>query len=136
MAKRVTSADAANASNGFDGDLLKRFIGQIENIGQEMESEKGAYMKRCRDLRDDINSVLEDAKTAGIPKKVLKAHIDLRKLERRKEAVVEKLSDDDTETFEMVADALGDFATLPLGASAVQRAGGSQADSDALGSLN
>lgn len=121
MAKRVTAADAAG-SNGFDGEKLQGYIAKIESYFADMESEKGAYMRRCKSIRGSIDVVYEEAKALGIPKKVLKAHVDLRKLEARKEALVANLDGDDAETFEMISDVLGDFATLPLGKAALQRA--------------
>lgn len=137
MAKRVKAADAANATNGFDGDKLKGYIGKIEGYFADMESEKGAYMRRCKSIRESMDVVFEEAKALGIPKKVLKAHVDLRKLENKKEALVAKLDGDDAETFEMMADALGDFATLPLGMAAMERAhGADEADKAALDSLH
>lgn len=132
MARRVTAADA-RIGNGYDGEKLKAYIGKIEGYFADMESEKGAYMRRCRSIRDSINVVYEEAKALGIPKKVLKAHIDLRKLEGKKEAIVANLDGDDAESFEMMADALGDFATLPLGQAALKRAG---ADPDAAAAFD
>lgn len=137
MAKRVKATDAASGGNGFDGSKLKGYIGKIEGYFADMESEKGAYMRRCKSIRDSMDIVYEEAKALGIPKKVLKAHVDLRKLEGRKEAIVAKLDGDDAETFEVMADALGDFATLPLGMAAMERTqAADEADKAALDSLH
>lgn len=136
MAKRVKASDAAHISNGYDGDKLKGYIEKIEGYLAEIESSKASHMNRCQKIRGSMDVVFEEAKALGIPKKVLKAHVDLRMLERRKEAVVEKLGEEDADTFEMIADALGDFATLPLGQSAMQRTTASEADRSALDSLN
>lgn len=136
MAKRVKASDAAHISNGYDGDKLKGYIEKIEGYFAEIESSKAAHMNRCQKIRGSMDVVFEEAKALGIPKKVLKAHVDLRMLERRKEAVVEKLGEEDADTFEMIADALGDFATLPLGQAAAGRTSASDADRSALDSLN
>ena len=63
-----------------------------------------------------------EAKGMGIPVKVLMAHKRLRDLERQKAKVVERLEDEDAESFEQVADALGEFAMLPLGMAALAEA--------------
>lgn len=136
MAKRVKGSDAAQISNGFDGDKVKSFVNQIEAFLTDLESEKGSYMRKCKGIRDSMEEVFDSAKNAGIPKKVLKAHIDLRKLEAKKRTLVDRLDGDDADTFEMVSEALGDFATLPLGMAAIRQAGGDAADRDALASLN
>lgn len=122
MAKRVTAADAQRGSNGYDSDELKALIGQIESFHGDLESEKGSYMRRCKDIRDGIDEVYAEAKNKGISKKALKTHIDLRKLEARKAVLVGKLEDGDGDSFDKMAEALGDFAKLPLGAAAMARA--------------
>lgn len=136
MAKRVRASDLARSSNGYDGEKLKNYIGKIEGYSDEIESSKAQHMNRCRHIRGSMDVVFEEAKALGIPKKVLKAHVDLRLLERKKRNVVEKLGDDDVETFEAMADALGDFATLPLGEAAVKRKAANAADLEALATLN
>jgi uncharacterized protein (UPF0335 family) len=120
MAKRVTAKDAKAATNGFDGEILKEFIEKIEGHRGEIESSKGQHMNRCRQIRESIEIVFEEAKAKGIPKKILKAHVDLRLLEAKKEAVVEKLDNDEVDTFKACAEALGEFAALPLGEAALK----------------
>lgn len=127
MAKRATAADAA-MSNGYDGDKLKGYIEKIEGYFVEMESSKGAHMKRCRDIRESIDVVYEEAKALGIPKKALRTHVKLRQIEAQKDKLIEKLGDDDIDEFEAIADALGEFAATPLGMSALERRREASAD--------
>lgn len=133
MAKRVTAKDAT-VGNGFDGEKLRSYIEKIEGYFDEMESSKATHMNRCRQIRGSMDVVYDEAKALGIPRKILKAHVDLRNLERKKSAVVEKMDDEAVETFELTADALGDFATLPLGMAAMKRQA-SILDADALETL-
>lgn len=135
MAKRATAADAAKG-NGYDGEKLKAYVEKIEAYFAEMESSKGAHMKRCREIRDSIDVVYEEAKALGIPKKALRTHVKLRQLEAKKEQLVEKLADDELDDFEAIADALGDLAATPLGMAALQRRQPTLADRAALDSLN
>jgi uncharacterized protein (UPF0335 family) len=123
MATKAKAGSAAK-SNGYDGDQLRAFIAKLEGYDQDLLSEQGAYMNRCRAIRGSIKITFTEAKAAGIPKKILAGHLALRKLERKKQAVVEGLQDDEglAEAFDMTASALGDFAALPLGVAAVDRA--------------
>lgn len=133
MAKQAT----ATAGNGYDGDKLKGYIEKIEEYFAEMESSKGAHMKRCRDIRESIEVVYEEAKALGIPKKALRAHVKLRQIEAQKEQLIDKLSDDDVDEFEAIADALGEFAATPLGLSALERRRQAAPDGrDAIDSLS
>jgi len=132
MAKRATAADAVR-SNGYDSQQLKGFIEKIEGYFAEIESAKAVYMKRSRDIRESISIVYEEAKALGIPKKELKAFVDARKLEEKKARILERF--EDTSELEAMAEALGDFATLPLGMAALKRQA-SLEDIAALESLN
>jgi uncharacterized protein (UPF0335 family) len=139
MVKKAQATSAAK-SNGYDGDQLRAFIAKLEGYDQDLLSEQGAYMNRCRAIRGSIKITFAEAKATGIPKKILAGHVALRKLERKKEAVVESLEEDEglAEAFDLSASALGDFAALPLGIAAVDRASArvrqrteKQADADA-----
>lgn len=133
MAKQATAA----AGNGYDGDKLRGYIEKIEEHFAEMESSKGAHMKRCRDIRESIDVVYEEAKALGIPKKALRAHVKLRQIEAQKSQLIDRLSDDDVDEFEAIADALGEFAATPLGLSALERRRQAAPDGrDAIDSLS
>lgn len=139
MAKRARREEIG--ANGIDGDKVAAYVRKIEDHFETMASEQGAYMARCKGIRGSIQVVYEEAKALGIPAKVLRAHVELRKLEAKKEALVEKLEGDDADSFERVSAALGDFAALPLGMAALQgkkqssRSAQVQADSSTLDEL-
>lgn len=109
-------------TNGFDTEMSQAYVDRLEAIQQQLDSEKGTYMQRCRELRADMAAVLDEAKEDGLPKKLVKIHVNLRKLEKQKEAMIEALGDDDAETFDLMAEALGDYAKLPLGMAALNSA--------------
>lgn len=110
-------------TNGVDQEKVKSFVSRIDNLNDEIASEQGSYMKRCRELKDDIKDILEEAKSAGIPPKVLKAVLKARDLERKAEQARDDLDNEDQDIFDNIADALGVFADTPLGAAAVAKAG-------------
>jgi uncharacterized protein (UPF0335 family) len=110
---------AAAATNGFEPEKIKNFVATIEEIHEQLESEKGQYMKRCQSIRDDIKLVYDEAKDAGVPKKELKAVIKTRAKQRELDALREDLEADERDTYDMIRHALGDLADLPLGVAAM-----------------
>ncbi|MBB4017359.1 hypothetical protein GGR16_002388 [Chelatococcus caeni] len=112
----------AAKSNGFDAEKLKRWIGEIDRHKADMLSKQGEYMKYCRDKREMINKVFELAGNDGVPKRALKAHLKMRDLQAKAEAVLEGLEEEDQESVELIREALGGLSDLPLGQAAVQKA--------------
>jgi len=108
--------------NGFDQATLQAIVGKIEGNLADLLSERGAYMQRCRVIREAITAVYDDAKEHGIPKKELRAVIRTRELERKIEQTRADLEADEQATFEQLQDALGDFGHTPLGQAALDGA--------------
>lgn len=108
--------------NGIDVDKAKAFVGRIENVESEIDSERGSYMAKAKSLREDIKEIIGEAKDAGIPKKALKAMVADRRLERKKRKLGDGLDIDEAAAFEQMKEALGDLAGLPLGAAALKGA--------------
>lgn len=115
-------AQAAKPSNGFDKDKLKSYIDRIQNLEDEIASEMGTAMRQCKALRDDIKDIVTEAKDNGIPAKALKAEIKLLSLDRQKAKIVAGLDQEDEQSLEAIQDALGDFASSPLGESVLKAA--------------
>jgi uncharacterized protein (UPF0335 family) len=97
----------------------KPFVRQIEEIDDDLESEKGEYMSRCRVLRDKRKDVFGAAKDDGIAVKPLKAIVKRRKLERRIDALPSEFEIDEAAQYEALAAA---FAGTPFGDFAAARA--------------
>jgi uncharacterized protein (UPF0335 family) len=114
--------EAKPATNGFNSDLLRGYITRVENMETEIGSVMGTAMREVKTLRDDIKEILAEAKENGIAPKALKAELKLRKLDRDKNKVMAGLAEEDADTLELIQEALGDFASSPLGAAAVTRA--------------
>jgi hypothetical protein len=110
------------ATNGFDPDQLRGIVGKIEQCFADLLSERGAYMNRCRGIREGITAAYDDAKAAGIPKDALKKAVKTRELERKIAEHVAAMEADTRENYELIRAALGDFGDLPLGAAALDRA--------------
>jgi uncharacterized protein (UPF0335 family) len=97
----------------------KPFVRQIEEIDDDLESEKGEYMSRCRVLRDKRKDVFGAAKDDGIAVKPLKAIVKRRKLERRIDALPSEFDVDESAQYSALAAA---FAGTPFGDFAAERA--------------
>jgi len=105
------------AKNTIEG-RAEPFLQRIESLYDDLESERGSYMERCRTIRDDIKIVLGEAADAGIPKKALKGLVKFRALKRKQNAIAFGIEDDEAKIYEQLIDALGD-----LGIAAARRAG-------------
>lgn len=112
----------ANNSNGYDSDQVRAIVGKIEKCFTDLLSERGAYMQRCRGIREGITAAYDDAKGAGIPKKELRVLVKKRELERKIEDSVRALEADERANYQMLLDAFGDFGETPLGAATLDRA--------------
>ena len=109
------------AGGGADNpNLVKEFVGRIENLHADLEKEKSAYMLACKALREDLKEVFEQAQDKGLPKRPLKAIIKQRALEKKAQACRDDLDDiDHLSAFDIMKSALGDLADLPLGQAAM-----------------
>jgi hypothetical protein len=119
-----------DGSNGYDKATLERFLGEIDSADQELASLKGEYMQSCRRPREDIAAVFERAKEAGIPNRAFRTFVKNRRLDRTKQANVDKLEADDQAEYVQLAEAFG--LDTPLGAYAAQRAQQSEAAVDSF----
>ncbi len=95
------------------------FIDRVERIMTEMESDKGAYMAKCRANRDKIKDVLTDAKDQGLPVRAMRGIVKFRDLERKQQRIAAKFEDaDESDIYRQLVDTLGE-----LGAAAARQAG-------------
>jgi uncharacterized protein (UPF0335 family) len=119
MADKVKAEAKAGRSNGYDPEVLKGIVGNIDKCFDRLDSLRGSYMHDCRDVRTDMAAYYDEAKDKGIPKKELKAVIKARILERKAEKVRDDLDDSESiDAFDMIRHALGDFADTDLGKAA------------------
>ena len=107
--------------NRANPDEMASFIDKFEELEREKLREKMAYMERCRRITEQQKDLLDDAKSQGLPKNVVKAVAKARDLERKAKNILDDLEDDQQQIFKDIREALGDYADLPLGAAAVAR---------------
>lgn len=124
-------------TNGYDTDAAEEFLERVENIEKEMESDRGAYMAKCKAHREDIKEVLSEAESEhGFDPKVMKILIQERKLLKKIKDAPNGLDIDATSQYDALTTALGAFADTALGGAALDaarkenRANGSAAATD------
>ena len=105
--------------NGFDPATVSVYVDRIENRHDELLKERSTYMLACKGIRGEIAEILDEAKEKGIPKRALKSVIKARELEAKAEKVRADLEAEDQESHDLLRQALGDLAELPLGKHAL-----------------
>lgn len=116
MAKKLESK---KQTNGFDPERIRGFVSEIKQEFDKLASEKGAFMERCKVIRTAIDDVYKSAKAQGVLKAPLKAVVKTLKLERDLKDIRDDLDDIDYRNqYDLIRDALGDFASSPLGQAA------------------
>lgn len=126
---RATASEAASYVEEFD---------RLEQVREVRLAELDAeFKKKKREVNKGINNdqkaILDDAKKVGVKKGVIRALADPQKKRRkaqemleaadgRAEDAIDELEDEDQVFAKDIREALGeDFASLPLGAAAVER---------------
>src|SRR6202030_3317563 len=107
-------------TNGFDPDVLHALVDRIEGVVEDLLSERGSYMSKCRSMREDIANIYDEAKARGIPTKPLKKAVKARELTRKIEALRVDFDLIERETYDQIRHALGDLADTPLGEAAAK----------------
>lgn len=106
-------------ANTIDPTTAKRFVSEIESCLEELLSERGTYMSRCKGIRERIKDWKDAANEAGIPRKALNIELKRRDLESKIEGLTKDLEEDDADVVEQLRDALGGFGDTPLGSAAI-----------------
>lgn len=67
-------------TNGPNPEEVFACIHEVEKIDDELASEKGAYMARCKAIRDRRKATIEEYRDRGLPKKDILDALAIRKL--------------------------------------------------------
>jgi uncharacterized protein (UPF0335 family) len=105
------------AKNSLEGKA-ESFVERIERLVDEIESARGTYMAKAKELREDIKEVKVEAKDNGVLTKALKAVLKERELQRKIAALGANLDIDEGAQFSQLSEALGG----PMGEWAKRRA--------------
>jgi uncharacterized protein (UPF0335 family) len=128
MARRARKDKAAEGNggavraNGLDSDLTKSFLDRVLNLYGDLNTERGTYMRQCKDIREDMAAIFDEAKDKGIPMRALKGAVKKRLLEMKIEKIRDDLDGEELDNYDMVLQALGDYGDTPLGRAALDKA--------------
>ncbi len=113
-------AKPAHATNDFDPKVVNGLLGKIDGFDVDLMSERSSYMSKCRNIRESIKAVYDEAKVQGVPGKELRVLVKIRSNERKNAALYGELEADQQQTLAMLA-ATEKVADLPLWRSAKER---------------
>lgn len=113
-------------TNAIDPTTAQRFVGELDRCDEELLTLRGEYMQRCKTVRERKADWMEQAADAGLPRAGLKHYLKERKLLAAVSFHRQEAEPEIVETADMIREALGDFAALPLGGAAVEAAGGKE----------
>jgi hypothetical protein len=106
-------AKPATSLNSFDPEVVNNLLGKIDGYDADLDSMKGSYMASCRNVRENIKAVYDQAKAQGVPEKELRTLVKIRKNERRNMKLYQELEHDQQEVLKMIA-ATEKVMDLPL----------------------
>lgn len=99
------------------------FVDKFEEMEAEIATERGVFMAKCKAIRERQKELLDDAKSQGVAKGLVKGIVKARELERKAADIRDGFDDEeDRDYFIDIRRALGDdYSSLPLGKAAVDR---------------
>jgi hypothetical protein len=107
--------------NTITEEKVEPYIRKIESFLVELASERGAYMARCRALKDEVKGVYEEASADGISRPAFKKAVDTFQLQRKINAIRSELEADTLEVYDQIVTAVEGLEGLPLGDAALER---------------
>jgi Uncharacterized protein conserved in bacteria (DUF2312) len=107
-------AKPATMTNQYDKTILNSLLNKIDGFHADLASESGTYMQKCRNIRESIQGVFEEAKAAGIPQKELRTWIKIRQNEAKNAKLYDELEPDQQHNLQMIAEATEKVRDLPL----------------------
>jgi uncharacterized protein (UPF0335 family) len=139
MAKGKSRAKALTADDlEMKASAVQSCISRIEQLHDEKESKRGAYMNACAKINDRISAIVDEGSRKGIPGRALRAAIRVRaKLQKARDELA-KLEAEQAAQAERILRLNDDPSDLPLFAASatptmrVVRSGAADAETAAV----
>lgn len=106
-------AKPAHTSNQYDPAVVSNLLGKIDGYHGDLDSMKGSYMASCRNVRESIKAVYDEAKAQGVPQKELRVLVKIRMHEKASTKLYHELEHDQQTNLKMLA-ATEKVMDLPL----------------------
>jgi len=110
-------------ANEPSAEVIREAFEEILSHEERLEAARIEYMNTCRAIRGEIKTVYDEAKEAGVKKKVLKAKVKQHSYLMKADACRTDLEADEQNEFDLIVQKLGGLAELPLGLAALNGAG-------------
>ena len=121
-------------TNSFDGEMLKRYLGAIDESDDELLDLKVEHLNACKPIRARIKNTMKEARNAGLNMESFRALVAKHRSERKIEQRIAELEADAAADLAEMKRSMGVLADTPLGQAALERAA-QQHGGDALDSL-
>jgi hypothetical protein len=120
---------------------INGYLEAIDRADDELASLQGSYMSQCKGPRGVIREVKDSAREAGVDMPAFNVLLKGHRADRKHAKRVAELEGDSITAYEEMAEALGEFASTPLGGAALEgakpkRGGGRRRREDSLDSLH
>jgi predicted ATP-dependent protease len=124
VARQKVKADDApkTGNNPFEDPFTEEVIESYEALDEKCEQIMMEAVRKCKKPREEQRDLLDQAGARGMSKRALKAHLKERALDRKKEAIREKMEPDDQDMLDLLKQHLGVLGDTPLGQHALKAA--------------
>lgn len=122
MAKAKSDDAPRVGNNPWDDPFVEEAIERYEALDEQCRKLMADAMRACKPLRQDQREILDEAGTRGLNKRALRAHLRGRALDRKKEALRDKLEGEDQDSYDALVHALQGLVDTPLGQAALHAA--------------
>jgi hypothetical protein len=116
------AAAVRDGSNGFDGEMLGRYLDEIDKQDDKLLQYASEHMERCKGPRGKIKEVMQQAKDDGLNMAAFRLSVRKHRGARKINDKLMQLEADDAADFEEMQKALGEFGETELGQAALKRA--------------
>ena len=123
MARTAKILEGRNRANDSEA---ASFVERFEELEANVLKRRMSFLEDCRKIRHEQKELLDDAKSQGVAKQVVRSVVRARALQTNITALEENLEDDDRQLFKGIRDVLGDYGDTPLGQAAIDSEEGQQ----------